>query len=58
VQDYVLVSVDRPLVDHFRRGDGSEWIYRERGRGELVELRSVGCGIAVDEIYRWVFPAA
>ncbi len=58
--DYVLVSQKRPLVEHFhRQGDGS-WLLRAFGAGERLPLPSLGCEIAVDEIYLKVFdePAA
>jgi Uma2 family endonuclease len=53
--DYVLVSQGEVLVEHFvRQGDGA-WILRERRAGEALEIVSIGCTIAVEELYLKVF---
>ena len=57
LRDYVLVSQAEILVEHFvRQADGS-WLLRERRAGEQLELASIGCAIAVDELYLKVFGA-
>lgn len=55
VQEYVLVSQDRPLVEVFRRGEDGVWTLRTYGPGAHVELASVDVRLAVDELYSGVF---
>ncbi len=51
LRDYVLVSQGEVLVEHFvRHADGS-WLLRERRAGEQLDLGSIGCAIAVEELY-------
>ncbi|MCC6551747.1 MAG: Uma2 family endonuclease [Polyangiaceae bacterium] len=58
LRDYVLVSQNEILVEHFVRHPDGSWILRERRTGELLELASVGCAIPVDELYLKVLGAA
>ncbi|MGH7439316.1 MAG: Uma2 family endonuclease [Polyangiaceae bacterium] len=52
LQEIVLVSHREKLVEVLRReGDGS-WSRHEARRGEAAQLRSIGCELAVDEVYR------
>jgi Uma2 family endonuclease len=53
--DYVLVSQDHVLVEHFRRGEGGTWVLSEVRAGGRVELSGPECALAVDEIYLKVF---
>jgi Uma2 family endonuclease len=53
--DYVLVSQDHVLVEHFRRGEGGTWVLSEVRAGGRVELLGPGCALEVDEIYLKVF---
>jgi Uma2 family endonuclease len=57
LQEYVLVSQHRMLVEHFVR-DGAEWRLSDlRDPQALLRLTSIGCEIPLDEIYRGVeFP--
>jgi Uma2 family endonuclease len=60
LQDYVLVSQAKPLVEHFsRRPDGS-WVYEAvSGLASVLHLASVDCRLSLEEVYsRVVFPAA
>ncbi len=60
LQEYVLVSHRERLIEVFRRGPASDaggddthgWPLAARGlAGQLVELTSIGCRLAVDDIY-------
>lgn len=52
LKEYVLVSQDRPRVEHFLRQDGHVWLYTEvSGLDSSVSLASVGCQIPLAEIY-------
>lgn len=54
-KEYVLVSTHKVLVEHFLRQADNSWLMRERRAGERLELASIGCAIAVDEIYLKAF---
>jgi len=55
LRDYVLISTDRILVEHYARSDDGSWVLRELRAGDRVPLASVGCELAVDELYLKVF---
>ena len=51
LQEYVLVSQDEYLIEHFRR-DGDRWIYSvARGLEATLPLPSAGCELPLREIY-------
>jgi Uma2 family endonuclease len=56
-REYVLVAQDAVSVERYTRGDDGVWSLHESGAGERLVLASIGCEIAVDEIYLKVFPA-
>lgn len=49
--EYVLVSQDRRLVEHFRRTSAGTWELRECREAGEVALLAVGCSLSLDEIY-------
>lgn len=52
LKEYVLVTQDRPRVEHFLRQDGHVWLYTDvSGLDGTVSLTSVGCQIPLAEIY-------
>lgn len=53
--DYVLVDQREILIEHFSRQPDGTWVLRVVGAGQRLELPSIGCGIAVEEIYLKVF---
>lgn len=56
--DYLLVSQDKPLVEHFaRRGDGT-WVYRfYQSFDQPAQINSIDCVLSPSEIYdRVEFP--
>ena len=57
-REYVLVAEDVVSVERYTRGDDGVWSLHESGAGERLVLASIGCEIAVDEIYLKVFPAS
>ncbi|MEP7121655.1 MAG: Uma2 family endonuclease [Byssovorax sp.] len=57
-REYVLVAQDMMSIERYTRGDDGVWSLHESGAGERLVLASIGCEIAVDEIYLKVFPAA
>ena len=51
LQEYVLVSQDAYLVEHFRR-DGEQWIYtKAKGRDAVLRLGAADSEIPLSEIY-------
>jgi Uma2 family endonuclease len=51
VREVVLVSHREALVEVVRRESDGTWTRHEGRRGELVKLESLGCAMAVDEVY-------
>ena len=54
LQDYVLVSSQRRVIDVFRRDEQGRWILSSAGPGERVSLESLGIDLVVDDIYEGV----
>ncbi|MDX2029364.1 MAG: Uma2 family endonuclease [Blastocatellia bacterium] len=56
--DYLLVSQDRPVVDHYRRGAEDEWVLVTYfGLDSVLHLDSIGCNLRLAEVYdRIEFP--
>jgi Uma2 family endonuclease len=57
--DYVLVSQDRPQIEHYHRGTDREWTYRlHLGLDASVIIASIGCTLKLADVYdRVVFAA-
>lgn len=51
LREIVLVANGEARIELWRRV-GEEWTYASAGPGETVVLESVGCGLAVDAVYR------
>lgn len=50
--DYLLVSSERPLVEHYFRTDGERWLYTPAaGPTAVLELPNIGCRLALADIY-------
>jgi Uma2 family endonuclease len=58
LSEYILVSQTKPHIEHFIRRSNGEWLYSlQRGLDGNLELASVGCTLALADIYdRIVFP--
>jgi Uma2 family endonuclease len=56
--DYVLVSQFRPLIEHFLRQAGGQWLYSSVGELESsLYLASIDCRLRLSEVYdRITFP--
>lgn len=57
LREYVLVAQHRMLVERFTRQDDS-WVFEAASEaGAVVELPSIGCTLALDELHERVeFP--
>lgn len=50
--DYILVSQDKPMVEHFIRQDDESWkIYTYFGLKETFTIESIGCKLKLSDIY-------
>ena len=58
LRDYVLLSQKEVLVEHFTRQNDGTWLLRELRREKHLRLDSVGCTVAIDDLYLKVFPSA
>lgn len=59
LQEYVLLSQDRPHAERYARQSNGEWLWTERnGLEAALTLPSIGCELALSEVYRKVtFPS-
>jgi len=57
--DYVLVSQDKPMIEHYRRRSGGEWIFSTLSELDaLLEIASISCSLKLRDIYDGIqFPA-
>jgi Uma2 family endonuclease len=58
LSDYLLVSQSRPLIEHFQRREGGEWLYTlVNNLEESLHLKSIDCTLQLTDVYdRVVFP--
>ncbi len=54
LQEYVLVQIDQPGVEVFRRNEQGKWVLSEYNLGNKLRLESVGVEIAIVDLYRQV----
>jgi Uma2 family endonuclease len=54
LQEYVLVQVEQPGVEMFRRNEQGLWVLSEYGLGDTLRLESVGVEIAIGDLYRQI----
>jgi Uma2 family endonuclease len=52
LQEYLLIAQDRPHVEVFRRLPDDQWVLLEaKGLDATIELPSIGCSLALAEVY-------
>ena len=52
LRDYVMISQDKPLIEHYSKQDNSAWAKMEiEGLDAILKLPSVSCEIALSELY-------
>ena len=54
LQEYILVQVDRPKVEVFRRNDRNQWVLSEYDLDDRLLLESIGVEIAISDLYSYV----
>lgn len=52
LQDYVLISSDRPLIEVYRRGEGRTWLYDHYGIDDTLVLESLEFSCSIAQIYQ------
>jgi Uma2 family endonuclease len=58
LREYVLIQQERPIVEVFCRNEMGKWVLTEYGLGDVIDLESLGCQVAVVDLYdRVVFDA-
>lgn len=52
LSDYILVSQDKPMIEHFvRQGDGTWKLYNHIGLDKICNIESIGCRMELVEVY-------
>jgi Uma2 family endonuclease len=51
LREVLLIAQDEALVDHYVRQSDGAWLLRSMPAGKAVELSSIGCSLAVDDLY-------
>ncbi len=55
LQEYVLVSQDSHHIEHYVRQGDDQWLYSDaRGLNAVMELPSIGCTLALADVYEKV----
>ncbi len=52
--DYVLVSSDEMAVDIYHKKDTGEWVILSYREGDVVELKSIGLNLPIEQFYEEV----
>jgi Uma2 family endonuclease len=51
LQEYILIHPEQPMVEVFSRNAVGKWVLSEYGIEDVVYLESVGCSVAVKDLY-------
>ncbi len=55
LREYILITQDSPRIERFLRKDDGKWEPSdEKGLGASIELSSIGCTLALAEVYEQV----
>jgi Uma2 family endonuclease len=54
--DYVLVSQDEVLIEHYTRQSNGGWLLRSIESGERLVIESIGCEVSVAEVCEDIEP--
>jgi len=59
LRDYLLISQDKPLVEHYSKAPNEAWVNNEvTGLGSVLTVPSVSCEIPLSDLYDLIdFPA-
>jgi Uma2 family endonuclease len=58
LSDYILVSQDKPMIEHYRRQSDGEWVLSTLdGLDAALKIESIGCSLQLRDVYDGVqFP--
>jgi Uma2 family endonuclease len=51
LREYVLIQPEQPIVEVFARNEVGKWVLAEYGMADVIDLESIGCSIAVKDLY-------
>jgi Uma2 family endonuclease len=51
LREYVLIQPEQPIVEVFARNEVGKWVLTEYGMADDIHLESIGCTIAVKDLY-------
>ena len=54
LQEYILVQVERPIVEVFQRDQEGKWLFSEYDLCDRIFLKSINIEISVSDLYRQV----
>jgi Uma2 family endonuclease len=54
LQEYILISSDKILVERYARGEGRMWLYYPYIAGDTITLSSIGFEFAIEILYEGV----
>lgn len=49
--DYVLASSEEMAIDIYHKNDAGEWVILSYREGDIVELKSIGLRVAIEQVY-------
>ena len=58
LQEYILVDPETRRIDGFRRGADGRWVLHDMSQDEVMDCASVGCKVALADIFRGLEPEA
>ena len=59
LRDYLLLSTERPWIEHYQRLTDGHWLYSSHeGLDATLELTSIGCRLPLAEVYERIEFAA
>jgi Uma2 family endonuclease len=58
ITDYILVSQDKPMIEHYRRRSDGEWVLSTLdGLDAALTIEPIGCSLKLSDVYDGVqFP--
>lgn len=51
LREYLLIQPEQPIVEVFARNEIGKWVLTEYGMEDVIDLESIGCSIAVKDLY-------
>jgi Uma2 family endonuclease len=51
LREYVLIQPEQAMVEVFTRNEAGKWVLSEYGLEDVIDLASIGCQIAVKDLY-------